>query len=81
MYLWIDNEVNKLTCILSEKKAVTQCESDSRCGGFTFKGITHPGFEFDIFFFHVMTDIGDGGEYLEWSYYLVSRYGNSKRVC
>ena len=35
---------------------------------------------FEIFFFHVMTDVGDGGEFLEWTYYLVSRYKSPKRA-
>ena len=63
---------------MSEKEAVTKCESDSRCGGFTFKGIPSPGSEFEIFFFHAITDISDGGEYLEWTYYL-GRGSNKKK--
>lgn len=59
---------------------MTKCESDSRCGGFTFKGTLNPGSMFEIFFFHVMTDVGDGGEFLEWTYYLVSRYKSPKRA-
>ena len=52
---------------------MTKCESDSRCGGFTFKGIPGLETELEIFFFHAITDVGDGGENLEWTYYLVSR--------
>ena len=70
---WKNNEIIRWKCTLSEKEAVTKCESDSGCGGFTFKGIPSPGSEFEIFFFHAITNISDGGEYLEWTYYLVSR--------
>ena len=58
---------------MSEKEAVTKCESDSRCGGFTFNGIPDLESEFEIFFFHAIIDVGDSGENLEWTYYLVSR--------
>ena len=51
---------------------MTKCESDSRCGGFTFKGIPDVESDFEIFFFHAIIDVGDGGECLEWTYYLVS---------
>ena len=46
-------EYPELNGYFSPKEAIKICESDTSCGGFTFKGVTNsPKKEFDTYFFH-----------------------------
>ena len=57
--------------------AVTSCESNPACGGFTFKGFLNRDLDvnFEIYFFHIVSDIHDDihGYGAEWITYVVDR--------
>ena len=55
------------------KEAVKKCEEDLECSGFTFQGCLIPNVEYEIYFFHLITDLRDDSVHLAWTTYFVSR--------
>ena len=58
------------------KEAVKKCEEDLECSGFTFQGCLIPNVEYEIYFFHLITDLRDDSVHLAWTTYFVSRDDN-----
>ena len=76
-------EYSELNGFYSPKKAVTICEGDPACGGFTFKGTPNLSKrKYEIFFFHfVASDVFDDKskvQYYYWTSYLVKNRQFSK---
>ncbi len=72
-------EYPELNRYFSPKESVKICESDTSCGGFTFKGVTNsPRQEFETYFFHFVPKELFGRENSEnqsfhWTSYLVQK--------
>ena len=69
-------EYGKLNGFYSAEKAQKLCDSDIRCGGFTFKGTkTNVGVK-EIYFFHVVYDdtssLQEYIKYPHWTTYIVT---------
>ena len=69
-------EYSKLNGFYSAEMAQTICDSDIRCGGFTFKGTKTNGGVKEIYFFHVVhDDTSSMQEYIKyphWTTYIVT---------